>query len=78
MAAHRFVIIKEMMRCARSTVNMVGAEAARELSESGARSASMMKSLARGISWKRKKPGSEEPGFKYWPREADTITFQEG
>jgi hypothetical protein len=26
----------------------------------------------------RKKPGSQEPGFKYWPRWADTITFQEG
>src|SRR3954452_17365380 len=25
-----------------------------------------------------KKPGSKEPGLKYWPREADTITFQEG
>jgi hypothetical protein len=25
-----------------------------------------------------KKPGSEEPGLRYWPREADTITFQEG
>src|SRR5438132_2583658 len=26
----------------------------------------------------RKKPGSLEPGLRYWPREADTITFQEG
>jgi hypothetical protein len=26
----------------------------------------------------KKKPGSEEPGLRYWPREADTITFQEG
>ena len=25
-----------------------------------------------------KKPGSKEPGLRYWPREADTITFQEG
>ncbi|TWC00574.1 hypothetical protein FBZ93_105372 [Bradyrhizobium macuxiense] len=25
-----------------------------------------------------KKPGSAEPGLRYWPREADTITFQEG
>jgi hypothetical protein len=25
-----------------------------------------------------KKPGSIEPGLRYWPREADTITFQEG
>ncbi|MGY3440274.1 hypothetical protein ACVW17_000275 [Bradyrhizobium sp. USDA 4473] len=25
-----------------------------------------------------KKPGSSEPGLRYWPREADTITFQEG
>jgi hypothetical protein len=25
-----------------------------------------------------KKPGSQEPGFEYWPRGADTITFQEG
>jgi hypothetical protein len=25
-----------------------------------------------------KKPGSREPGLRYWPREADTITFQEG
>jgi hypothetical protein len=25
-----------------------------------------------------KKPGSNEPGLRYWPREADTITFQEG
>ena len=27
---------------------------------------------------KEKKPGSKEPGLRYWPREADTITFQEG
>jgi hypothetical protein len=27
---------------------------------------------------KRKEPGSKEPGLRYWPREADTITFQEG
>ena len=26
----------------------------------------------------KKKPGSREPGLRYWPREADTITFQEG
>ena len=26
----------------------------------------------------QKKPGSHEPGLRYWPREADTITFQEG
>ena len=26
----------------------------------------------------KKKPGSKEPGLRYWPREADTITFQEG
>src|SRR5882757_6495882 len=25
-----------------------------------------------------KKAGLEEPGLRYWPREADTITFQEG
>jgi len=25
-----------------------------------------------------KKPGSKEPGLRYWPIEADTITFQEG
>src|ERR1700720_133298 len=25
-----------------------------------------------------KKPGSKEPGLRHWPREADTITFQEG
>jgi hypothetical protein len=31
--------------------------------------------------WRRsrkKKPGPREPGLRYWPREADTITFQEG
>src|SRR3954469_9540181 len=27
---------------------------------------------------RKKKPGSIEPGLRYWPREADTITFQEG
>ena len=27
---------------------------------------------------RKKKPGSNEPGLRYWPREADTITFQEG
>src|SRR6202035_2843277 len=32
--------------------------------------------LARGPH--EKKPGSNEPGLRYWPREADTITFQEG
>ena len=26
----------------------------------------------------KKKPSSQEPGLRYWPREADTITFQEG
>jgi hypothetical protein len=26
----------------------------------------------------KKKPDSREPGLRYWPREADTITFQEG
>jgi hypothetical protein len=26
----------------------------------------------------KKKPGPKEPGLRYWPREADTITFQEG
>jgi hypothetical protein len=25
----------------------------------------------------KKKPGSKEPGLRQWPREADTITFQE-
>jgi hypothetical protein len=25
-----------------------------------------------------KKPDSRESGLRYWPREADTITFQEG
>jgi hypothetical protein len=25
-----------------------------------------------------KKAGLEKPGSRYWPREADTITFQEG
>src|SRR5437762_9371474 len=29
-------------------------------------------------SGEEKKPGSKEPGLRYWPREADTITFQEG
>ena len=27
---------------------------------------------------RKKKPGPREPGLRYWPREADTITFQEG
>jgi len=27
---------------------------------------------------REKKPGSKEPGLRHWPREADTITFQEG
>src|SRR5258705_1185246 len=27
---------------------------------------------------REKKPGPKEPGLRYWPREADTITFQEG
>src|SRR3954466_14321296 len=27
---------------------------------------------------RKKKPGSIGPGLRYWPREADTITFQEG
>src|ERR1700733_7488196 len=26
----------------------------------------------------KKKPDSFESGLRYWPREADTITFQEG
>jgi hypothetical protein len=26
----------------------------------------------------KKKPGSIEPGLRFWPCEADTITFQEG
>jgi hypothetical protein len=36
----------------------------------------------KGLSMKglrtKKKPGPKEPGLRYWPREADTITFQEG
>jgi hypothetical protein len=28
--------------------------------------------------FRAKKAGLEEPGLRYWPREADTITFQEG
>jgi hypothetical protein len=28
--------------------------------------------------WRQKKAGLKEPGLRYWPREADTITFQEG
>ena len=27
---------------------------------------------------RKKKPGPKEPGLRFWPREADTITFQEG
>jgi hypothetical protein len=27
---------------------------------------------------RRKKAGLNEPGLRHWPREADTITFQEG
>jgi len=33
---------------------------------------------ARTSQAQKKKPGSNEPGLRYWPREADTITFQEG
>jgi hypothetical protein len=31
-----------------------------------------------GVRDSQKKAGLEEPGLRYWPREADTITFQEG
>jgi hypothetical protein len=31
-----------------------------------------------GVRDPQKKAGLEEPGLRYWPREADTITFQEG
>ena len=31
-----------------------------------------------GVRDLQKKAGLEEPGLRYWPREADTITFQEG
>jgi hypothetical protein len=34
--------------------------------------------LARRRHCAQKKPGSKEPGLRQWPREADTITFQEG
>lgn len=30
-----------------------------------------------GVRGPQKKAGLEEPGLRYWPREADTITFQE-
>jgi hypothetical protein len=76
MAAHRFVIMKEMMRCACSTVN-IGSRR-RELRKEGTWRFLMMKSPGSREKLERKKPDSEEPGFKYWPRWADTITFQEG
>src|ERR1700733_4178365 len=38
----------------------------------------IMKMLRHRQTRTEKKPGSGEPGFKYWPRWADTITFQEG
>src|SRR3981081_4593461 len=38
----------------------------------------MRRSLLPSTSRTKKKPGSKEPGLRYWPREADTITFQEG
>src|SRR5216117_1937644 len=38
----------------------------------------MKKTWARKDLGTKKKPGSREPGLRYWPREADTITFQEG
>jgi hypothetical protein len=31
-----------------------------------------------GVRGPQKKAGLEEPGLRYWPCEADTITFQEG
>jgi hypothetical protein len=34
--------------------------------------------IMRGVRGSQKKAGLEEPGLRYWPREADTITFQEG
>ena len=34
--------------------------------------------IACGVRGPQKKAGLEEPGLRYWPREADTITFQEG
>jgi len=34
--------------------------------------------ITRGVRGPQKKAGLEEPGLRYWPREADTITFQEG
>jgi hypothetical protein len=37
-----------------------------------------MKDLSMGRLADEKKPGPKEPGLRYWPREADTITFQEG
>src|ERR1700741_5058992 len=46
----------------------------------------MMRGIAQTCQYTRKakakltekKPGPKEPGLRYWPREADTITFQEG
>ena len=35
-------------------------------------------SVVQSVVYYEKKPGSKEPGLRYWPREADTITFQEG
>src|SRR5204863_6270109 len=40
--------------------------------------ASEMKRSAEDKTKSKKKPGPREPGLRYWPREADTITFQEG
>ena len=34
--------------------------------------------IACGYAVLKKKAGLQEPGLRYWPREADTITFQEG
>ena len=38
----------------------------------------IMMDAVQSVNAQQKKPGSKEPGSRYWPREADTITFQEG
>jgi hypothetical protein len=62
-----------MMRGNANSVNAIALQQANDSSRA-------IKDMGQANSKKtqEKKPGSEEPGLRYWPREADTITFQEG
>ena len=76
-AAHEFVIMSDddggAARCQPRTVDDVLCGDRKDMATTNRSDISCGEAIRT-----KKKPGSREPGLRYWPREADTITFQEG